>query len=91
MEKTIWGGNRLVVIQVHKPLRAARGKLEDSTDAPIAAALVEVFHHPEAAIRDQRPNRVTSPPAEAWRLRKPRMSLLPVRSGLKGLSGPFRV
>jgi hypothetical protein len=57
MEKAIWGGNRLVVIQSIR-LRADRGKLEDSTDAPMAAALIEVLHRPEAAIRNQRPDLV---------------------------------
>jgi hypothetical protein len=57
-EKTIWGGNLLVVTQVHKALRAARGIVEDPTDVPVNAALVEVFDHPEAVIRDQRSNRI---------------------------------
>jgi hypothetical protein len=57
-EKTIWGRNMAAVAQVDRALRAARGRVEDSTDAPVDAALVEVFNHPEAAIRDQRPNRI---------------------------------
>jgi hypothetical protein len=56
-DKTAWGGNINVVLKEPEAMRNVRGIVKDPLDKPMTGVLVEVYDHPEVAVKNPSPDR----------------------------------